>query len=96
MPLTGHDGIDRQDGGALRSRKTTNISTEYDLSMKCLNDYGHDKNQCELYFQNYRYCRKFWSVIKSERKKEGIEPVLPPPEEREDVKKKYLPHLKDV
>ncbi|BFZ00061.1 hypothetical protein BsWGS_03100 [Bradybaena similaris] len=66
---------------------------EHDLSLKCLNDYGRDKNECTPYFENYKYCRKFWSLVQSERKKEGIKPSLPPPEEREEVRKKYLPHL---
>ncbi|BFZ00060.1 hypothetical protein BsWGS_03099 [Bradybaena similaris] len=73
--------------------KNDPCAKEHDLSLKCLNDYGRDKNECTPYFENYKYCRKFWSLVQSERKKEGIKPSLPPPEEREEVRKKYLPHL---
>lgn len=48
------------------------------LSMECLKRNQDDKDRCELYFENYRLCRKFWSRVIAERKRQGIEPEVPP------------------
>uniref|UniRef100_A0A0K8RNV5 Coiled-coil-helix-coiled-coil-helix domain-containing protein 7 n=1 Tax=Ixodes ricinus TaxID=34613 RepID=A0A0K8RNV5_IXORI len=63
---------------------------EQRLSLKCLDDNGYDKKKCESFFVNYNVCQKFWLSITKERKALGIEPALPPPEEREGIKRDRL------
>lgn len=47
-------------------------------SMECLKRNQDDRDRCELYFENYRLCRKFWSRVVKERKAQGIQPEMPP------------------
>ncbi|CAN8006903.1 unnamed protein product [Ixodes pacificus] len=63
---------------------------EQKLSLKCLDDNGYDKEKCTSFFVNYNMCQKFWLSIMKERRALGIEPALPPPEEREGIKKDRL------
>ncbi|CAG5115417.1 unnamed protein product [Candidula unifasciata] len=65
---------------------------EYLLTKKCMGEKGHE--HCQDVLRNYEHCRYFWSWIESMRDQEGIKPAMPPPEEREEVKQRYLPLLK--
>lgn len=46
-------------------------------SIECVNKYPDNKDVCELFFENYRLCQRFWNRVKKERKAQGIEPELP-------------------
>ncbi|XP_032680464.1 coiled-coil-helix-coiled-coil-helix domain-containing protein 7 [Odontomachus brunneus] len=59
------------------------------LSLKCL-DSHNNHDECELYFTNYKNCRKFWATVQRERKLKNIKPYLPPVEERAKIKADYL------
>jgi len=59
-------------------------------SMKCLEDNGYDRTQCQKQFDNYQACKKFWGKVYSARKWSGITPYDAPPEEREGIKQIYL------
>lgn len=63
---------------------------EQRLSLKCLDEMQYDKEKCERYFDNYRRCQNFWIRVTKDRRINGIRPYLPPPEEREAVKKRYM------
>lgn len=59
--------------------------TEQKLTYQCLSDNHYDRDACSLYFHNYRRCVDFWLKIKSDRRKKGISPDLPWPDEREEI-----------
>ncbi|CAL1538908.1 unnamed protein product [Lymnaea stagnalis] len=82
-------------GKELRNQRAQNdpCLLENEMAMRCLDENAYDREKCRDFFKNYKNCRKFWSWIVSQRKKQGIEPNLPPPEERDQVKKDYLPML---
>ncbi|KAG5677134.1 hypothetical protein PVAND_006916 [Polypedilum vanderplanki] len=63
---------------------------EQNLSYKCLSDNDYKKDKCEVFFANYTNCMKFWTGIKVERRRKGIKPHMPPPEEREILKAEYM------
>jgi len=63
---------------------------ESKASMKCLNDFNFDRSQCQEYFANYKACKKFWSDVTLGRKRKGISPHLPPHEERQAIKERYI------
>ncbi|XP_005103878.1 coiled-coil-helix-coiled-coil-helix domain-containing protein 7 [Aplysia californica] len=86
--------LKREDYATLRHRKDPCVK-EHDMALKCLDDGGYDRSKCEDFFTNYRNCRKFWKFVSDDRRKKGITPYLPPPEEREQVKTEYLHQLHD-
>lgn len=63
---------------------------ENDMVFKCLekNNYQHEK--CTAYFENYKFCKHFWGKVRSDRRREGKVPYLPPPEEREKIRAEYI------
>ncbi|CAG7728048.1 unnamed protein product [Allacma fusca] len=63
---------------------------EQKLSYKCLADNNYDRDKCLIMFENYRNCREFWNKVERDRKRKGITPRLPWPEDREQVKQEYL------
>ncbi|XP_025154228.1 coiled-coil-helix-coiled-coil-helix domain-containing protein 7 isoform X2 [Harpegnathos saltator] len=65
-------------------------TNEQILSLKCLDSHQNDRNVCDLYFTNYKNCRRFWATVQRERKLKKIEPYLPPIEERAKIKADYL------
>ncbi|VVD00042.1 coiled-coil-helix-coiled-coil-helix domain-containing protein 7 [Leptidea sinapis] len=69
---------------------------EQEQSYYCLNKNGYDQEKCELYFDNYNTCKKFWGKVARDRKIKGITPYLPDVADREQVKKEYLKHYLKV
>ncbi|GFY71843.1 uncharacterized protein TNIN_41301 [Trichonephila inaurata madagascariensis] len=67
---------------------------ERDLSLNCLDEYYYARDKCQTYFDNYNNCRRFWGFVTKQRRKEGIKPYLPEPEDRDKVKAQYLPQYK--
>ena len=63
-------------------------SEERKLSVACLNN--NAKSSCDKYVENYRLCRTFWRKITIERARKNINPIVPPPEERAEMKAKYF------
>lgn len=63
---------------------------EHQLSQQCLDKNNYDYDKCTLYFKNYKSCKYFWANVISERRRNGIEPYMPSPEEREKIKAEYL------
>ncbi|GFG31142.1 hypothetical protein Cfor_08619 [Coptotermes formosanus] len=63
---------------------------ENDMVFQCLenNNYQHEK--CTAYFENYKFCKHFWGKVRSDRRREGKVPYLPPPEEREKIRAEYV------
>ncbi|VUZ47388.1 unnamed protein product [Hymenolepis diminuta] len=55
-----------------------------ELAENCLNQYSFFKN-CRKYIVNLQLCREFWARVKNERREQGIQPILPAPEEREKI-----------
>ncbi|XKL65151.1 hypothetical protein PGB90_005237 [Kerria lacca] len=69
----------------LNDPNTNPCIKEQNLSAKCMIDNNYDKAKCVNAFENYKICNKFWKFIKFKRRMEGIQPVLPPPEERYSI-----------
>ncbi|XP_046386849.1 coiled-coil-helix-coiled-coil-helix domain-containing protein 7 [Ischnura elegans] len=63
---------------------------EQAMSFKCLDENNFNKEKCTKFFQNYKNCQDFWSKIRNERRRQGIEPYLPFPEDREKIKSEYM------
>ncbi|EDV97267.1 coiled-coil-helix-coiled-coil-helix domain-containing protein 7 [Drosophila grimshawi] len=63
---------------------------EQELSFNCLNKNNFDRDICEVYFANYNNCKEFWNKVRSDRRAKGIEPYLPPIEERAAIKADYM------
>lgn len=63
---------------------------ERQISLDCLEDHDYDHSKCQLAFENFRFCKQFWNRIHKERAAKGIRPYLPPPEEREAIRREYL------
>ncbi|XP_057369286.1 coiled-coil-helix-coiled-coil-helix domain-containing protein 7-like [Daphnia carinata] len=60
-------------------------SKEHKMANECSTNNFQDREKCKAYFANYRACMEFWTNIKAERRRERIRPLLPPPEEREQI-----------
>jgi len=56
---------------------------------RCMDKSGYDKEKCQLHMNNYNTCKRFWGEVRVRRRREGL-PPLPPPEEREAIKKEFL------
>ncbi|XP_008544557.1 coiled-coil-helix-coiled-coil-helix domain-containing protein 7 [Microplitis demolitor] len=79
----------------LESPENNPCLKEHRLSLKCIADNYENKNEaCAVYFDNYKACKKFWNNVYSDRKRRGVEPYLPPPDEREKIKSDYLSKFK--
>ncbi|KAK4885713.1 hypothetical protein RN001_001984 [Aquatica leii] len=63
---------------------------EQKLTYTCLAQNDYDREKCELTMQNYNACKTFWGRVRAERKRKGIQPYLPEPEEREKIKSDYI------
>jgi len=63
---------------------------ESKASMKCLQDFNFDRSRCGDYFDNYKACKQFWGAVHTARKRKGISPHLPPLEERQAIKERYI------
>ncbi|XP_072170418.1 coiled-coil-helix-coiled-coil-helix domain-containing protein 7-like [Diadema setosum] len=58
---------------------------EANASYQCLHDHNFDRQSCERYFANYKNCKNFWGRVMKERRRQGITPILPDPEERKKI-----------
>ncbi|XP_019866721.1 coiled-coil-helix-coiled-coil-helix domain-containing protein 7 [Aethina tumida] len=67
---------------------------EMELTYKCFNDNNFDKSLCVLQMENYKTCKGFWHSVQAQRRKDGIQPYLPPVEERDQIKRDYLNSFK--
>lgn len=55
-----------------RNNPELNPCLEEDIQSKqCLERWQNEKDKCELYFENYRLCTRFWNRVRAERKKQG-------------------------
>ena len=66
---------------------------ESKLALKCMNEHS-DQSKCEPYYTNVRNCRVFWDKVRRDRKRAGIEPHLPLPEERAKIRKEFMARSK--
>ncbi|PSN39410.1 hypothetical protein C0J52_18650 [Blattella germanica] len=63
---------------------------EHDMVFKCLDKNNYNYEKCNDYFENYKGCKNFWGRVRADRRKNGIVPNLPPPEEREKIRAEYV------
>uniref|UniRef100_A0A336K7X8 Coiled-coil-helix-coiled-coil-helix domain-containing protein 7 n=1 Tax=Culicoides sonorensis TaxID=179676 RepID=A0A336K7X8_CULSO len=63
---------------------------EQKLSFKCLDHNAYDAEKCEVFFQNYKNCKDFWSKVQKDRRRAGKTPLLPPLSERDAIKAEYM------
>ncbi|KAF2354097.1 Cysteine alpha-hairpin motif superfamily [Trinorchestia longiramus] len=66
---------------------------EHHLSQQCLSRNDYQYGSCQAYFENYRRCKKFWGRITAQRRRAGITPYLPTPEERPPYLLEYAKEL---
>ncbi|XP_015117333.1 coiled-coil-helix-coiled-coil-helix domain-containing protein 7 [Diachasma alloeum] len=66
---------------------------ESEGTRKCLEKNVYDRKPCFLYFENFKRCKQFWNIVKWTRRSEGIEPELPPPDERKKIKAEFMQKL---
>ncbi|KAG7196827.1 hypothetical protein KM043_016612 [Ampulex compressa] len=62
---------------------------EYNRSLKCLEQNMKNKDACSIYFNSYKMCRRFWSNVIMERRRQNLMPLLPSVEDREKIKQQY-------
>ncbi|KAL0861697.1 hypothetical protein ABMA27_009179 [Loxostege sticticalis] len=62
---------------------------EQEQSYQCLNKNGFDHAKCEVYFDNYNICKKFWGKVYQDRKSKGLQPYMPNVDDREKIKEEY-------
>ncbi|XP_055320050.1 coiled-coil-helix-coiled-coil-helix domain-containing protein 7 isoform X2 [Sitodiplosis mosellana] len=67
---------------------------ERQLMYKCLDENNYDKDKCEAYVKNGKYCKKFWSAIADDRKQKMIFPSMPIGEEREKIREECMKNYK--
>lgn len=79
----------RNRGGGLADEIKNPCIKENEMSMACMNEHNFDRDQCMIFFQNYRNCMDFWSRVSKDRRRAGIKPNLPPPSERDQIKHEY-------
>jgi len=58
-------------------------------SMKCLQDTGYDRAACKSAFDNYNACKKFWGSVYTARRRAGVQPYMPPHQDRAAMKAAY-------
>lgn len=63
---------------------------EQQITYKCFDKFKYDKEKCELEMYNYKECKSFWNRVRADRKRKGIKPYLPEPEERQQIKLQYM------
>ncbi|XP_037933865.1 coiled-coil-helix-coiled-coil-helix domain-containing protein 7 [Teleopsis dalmanni] len=74
----------------LDAERTNPCLKEQELSFKCLSQNNFEHEKCEVYFANYNKCKDFWNKVRLERRRNGIEPYLPPVEDRARIKAEYM------
>ena len=55
-----------------------------------MDEKNYDKDACYNQFMNFKNCKKFWTDIIKQRRRDQILPEIPPPEEREEILKAKL------
>ncbi|CAL8131518.1 unnamed protein product [Orchesella dallaii] len=85
---------ERQRNIETASKQTSELNNpclrEQKLSYKCLSEKNYDKDACAVTFANYKACKDFWSQVQADRRRRGIRPSVPRPEEREAIKAEYM------
>ena len=80
----------------MSTKNTKKVSPVYDENLNaciqemketqlCMEKNNYDRDQCVDPFYNYRDCQKFWHQIVVKRRRQRIEPELPPPHERKQI-----------
>lgn len=62
---------------------------ESQMTLQCLQKRYKEKGDCEIFGENVKNCKKFWTWVIKDRKKKGLTPVVPPIEDKEQVYKEY-------
>ncbi|XP_002737211.1 coiled-coil-helix-coiled-coil-helix domain-containing protein 7-like [Saccoglossus kowalevskii] len=60
--------------------------SEANASYKCLRDTNYERDLCYHEFVTYKNCKKFWNNVMINRRRKGIKPPLPPPEDRDQIR----------
>lgn len=64
---------------------------EGQVSLDCQTNYF---DSCAKEIENLKTCRTFWHNVKKDRKAKEIYPILPPIEERQEIKKQFMQRTK--
>ncbi|XP_043921491.1 coiled-coil-helix-coiled-coil-helix domain-containing protein 7 isoform X2 [Protopterus annectens] len=68
-----------------RSRDNNPCLQESEASRKCMDENLYNRDACSYYFLKYKKCRKFWHEIMIQRRVDGVNPNMPPAEERKRI-----------
>ena len=63
---------------------------ERQMSLRCMDSNHYDKDECAREFENFKNCKGFWTEIIKIRRRDGILPDIPPPEERDDIRRAHF------
>ncbi|KAM8966489.1 coiled-coil-helix-coiled-coil-helix domain-containing protein 7 [Pelodytes ibericus] len=69
----------------IRHKEQNPCLKETEASSKCMDENHYQKDMCTMYFLQYKRCRKFWSDVMAQRRKDGVTPYMPTAEERESI-----------
>ena len=76
-----------EEGAKVKDQSQTDpCYKERQMSLRCLDERSYDKDQCARQFANFKNCKTFWSDIIKERRRDNIQPAIPPLEERDAIR----------
>jgi len=78
-----------------RRQESDPCSVESEISLDCQSSTRFREN-CSKEIENFKTCKDFWYRVKKDRIAKGIEPHLPPQEEREEIKKQFMINSKKI
>lgn len=90
LPMANRSMREQSAENAINQEKNNPCLKEQKLSYQCLEDNGYDHDKCKLQFENFKTCKRFWLHVAKDRRRKGIQPDIPPPEERAAIKREYL------
>ncbi|CAK8684411.1 unnamed protein product [Clavelina lepadiformis] len=73
----------------VRNPKTNPCISEQDEVLVCMSVNSYKKEKCLVEIVNYQDCMTFWGKVKDKRMREGLKPLIPCEEERNQIKE-YL------
>lgn len=63
---------------------------ERQMSLKCMDENDYDRDKCFKQFENFKSCNGFWLEVMKQRRRDRIKPVVPPIEERDQIRKEFF------
>lgn len=84
------DKVKKKHNLQLNNEENNPCFKEHTMSLDCLNDNNFDPDMCQLHFENYRNCKQFWNAVRRHRRINGVSPILPTLQERNEIKARFM------